>query len=290
MQKNDVNLKRLARFGELLVAFLMVYSSVMHFKFAHFVAGIVPKWLPWRLFWAYFTGVGLFAAGVSIVVRKHTYLATMLLAIMLSLFILLIHTPSMINSIVHKSGDIAVLWSFNGTGGVNNALKDVALMLSALIVGCAYSVTRQPVRTKVVRILSTLFALVIVAFGIEHFLFTNYTPGVPSWSFVTFWIPWRLFWGYFTGAAMVVGGVMILVKRKGPIAATALAIMILVVAVLTYGFRVIAHLGNYSELTDSVKDVAVAGGLLVLAAILPSEDQAARDLTTDLEHAEFRGQ
>lgn len=276
MQKGNGNLRHLARPGEVLVALLMVYSGVMHFKFAHFVAGIVPQWLPWHLFWAYFTGVALLAAGVGIVVRKLTYVAAILLAIMLSLFVLLIHVPGMMNSIVRKPGDIAVLWSFNGTGGVNNALKDVALVLSAGIVGCAHSATRKATWARVVRTLAIVFALVIAAFGVEHFFFTNYTPGIPSWSFVTFWIPWRLFWGFLTGAAMVLGGAMILVKRKGPVAATALAIMILVVAVLTYAFRVLAHLGSYSELTNSVKDVAVAGGLLVLAGILPAENKAAK--------------
>lgn len=275
MQESEIRMKGLARFGEILLATLMVYSGVMHFKFASFVAGVVPTWLLWHLFWAYFTGVALFAAGISILVRKRTGLTAILLGIMLSLFVLLIHTPSMINSIVHKPEDIVVLWSFNRTGGVNNALKDVALALSAFILACAHTARGNSMRNVVVRMLGIMIAVVIMAFGIEHFFYTNYTPGVPSWSFVTFWIPWRLFWGYITGAVMLIGGAMIVVKKKRPVAAAALGIMILAAAVLTYALRLIAQLGSYSELTNTVKDVAVAGGLLVLAGLLTTESRAA---------------
>lgn len=271
MQQCSGRVRMLARLGEVLMASLMVYSGVMHFKFASFVAGVVPKWLPWHLFWAYFTGVALFAAGISILLRKRTALAATLLGIMLSLFVLLIHVPSMINSIVHKPENIAVLWSFNGTGGVNNALKDTALVFSAFILACASSTRNNSTMKIAERTLGVSLALVMVAFGIEHFIYKEFTPGVPSWSFVTFWIPWRPFWGYITGAAMLIGGVMIIARKKQSVTAAATGIMILSVAVLVYAFRVAAHLGSYSELTNTVKDVAVAGGLLVLAGVLPLE-------------------
>lgn len=268
-------LKWLPRFGEFLLALLMVYSCIMHFKFARFVAGIVPAWMPWRLFWAYFTGIALMAAGISIAARKQTRLAATLLAIMLFLFVLLIHTPSMVSSIVQKPGDVNVLWSFNGTGGVNNALKDVALVLSALILAASQRKEDRNVLEGRGIIPGVLFAIVMVLFGIEHLFYTGYTPGIPSWSMVSFWIPWRLFWGYFTGAFLLIAGVMILAKKKARTAATALGIMIFGVAVLTYAFRAAAGGGNYGELTNTLKDVAVAGGTLILAGTLPCEDQPA---------------
>jgi uncharacterized membrane protein len=70
MNDRNETLQWLPRFGEFLLASLMVYSCIMHFKFAQFVAGIVPAWMPWRLFWAYFTGVALCVAGISIIVRR----------------------------------------------------------------------------------------------------------------------------------------------------------------------------------------------------------------------------
>lgn len=89
---------------------------------------------------------------------------------------------------------------------------------------------------------------------------------------------------------MLIGGTMILAKKQQPVAAATLGIMLLSVAVLTYGFRAAAHLGSYSELTNTVKDVAVAGGLLVLAGILPSEKRAACAAAVDHEIVRVGGQ
>lgn len=287
MKINAASTLRLARFGELLLALLMIYSGIMHFKFARFVAGIVPAWLPWHLFWAYFTGTALFAAGLSIVVRKQTRLAATLLGALLTLFVLLIHAPSMINSITHKPEDIKVLWSFNGTGGINNALKDVALTISAFLLALTQRTNSSPSWNSRTRTLVVFFALVMVIFGVEHFFYTNYTPGVPSWSFVSFWIPWRLFWGYATGAAMLICGAMILFNQRQLLAAITLGWMILSVAALTYLFRLAAGEGSYGELTNTMKDLAVAGGALISARFLAGEDQrsAARKRESEAHNA-----
>lgn len=51
----------------------------------------------------------------------------------------------------------------------------------------------------------------------------------------SFWIPWRLFWGYLSGVILLLAGVRILLKREPRVAAKGLGIMILSMAVLTYG-------------------------------------------------------
>lgn len=273
MSTKFTNITGLGRFGQLLLALLLIYSTVMHFKFSRFVAGIVPAWIPWHLFWVYFTGIALFAVGLSILVGKQVRLAASLLGLMLFLFVLFIHAPSMMSSIVHKPEDFNVLWSFNGTGGVNNALKDIALALSAFMLACLPEKERSATRERAGRTLVVLFAAVMVLFGVEHFFYTNYTPGIPSCTFVSFWIPWRSFWGYASGAALLVTGILILTKRQPRTAATVLGFTILIIAVPTYALRMFAHFGNYGELTNTVKDIALAGGAF-LAGEITSRNQA----------------
>ena len=256
------------RLGEFLLALLLVYSSVMHFRYATFVATIVPPWMPFRLFWAYFTGAALFAAGAGIALHKQTHLAATLLGIMLFLFVMLIHMPSLAASIAHKPGDVNVLWSFNGTGGVNNALKDILLSLSALILAAAHTKVERNSHPKRAALLGSSFAIILVLFGIEHFIYTGYTPGIPSWSLVSFWIPGRLFWGYFTGAFMLASGVMILIGKQARVAAMAAGLMILVVAIAAYAFRMAANGGDLGELTNTLKDIAAGGGALILSGLL----------------------
>jgi uncharacterized membrane protein YphA (DoxX/SURF4 family) len=273
----------LPRVGEFLVASLMAFSCVMHFKFAQYVAMIVPSWMPWRPFWAYFAAIAFLAAAISIVLHEQHRIAAVPLAVLLFSFVLLIHTPSMIHSIVAKPQDFQVLWSFNGTGGLNNALKDFTITVSVLLIGAPRIGNDGVTQPWTLTVLRGLFAIVVMLFGIEHFFFTNYTPGIPSCTFVSFWIPWRMFWGYFTGLILLATGGMILTGKRPQVAAITLGYLILMVTVLTYAFRTIAGLHNFGELTNMMKDVALAGGAFILSGTYPP---AARKFARQAKTAE----
>ena len=82
----------LLKSGRFLLALPMVIFGVQHFVFAGFVAMIVPPWIPWHFFWAYFVGIALIAAGVAIMVRREAWLAGLLLGAMIFAFVILIHS------------------------------------------------------------------------------------------------------------------------------------------------------------------------------------------------------
>jgi uncharacterized membrane protein YphA (DoxX/SURF4 family) len=84
--------------GRFLFASLLVVVGVQHFLYARFVATLVPAWIPWHLFWAYFVGVAFFAAAVSIVARKYLGLGAGLLGLMFFLWVILVHSPRVIAS------------------------------------------------------------------------------------------------------------------------------------------------------------------------------------------------
>lgn len=68
-----------------------------HFKYVEFTATMVPAWLPpSQIFWAYVTGVGHLAAGLSLVSGIRASLGATLLAMMMALFVLLVHVPRVI--------------------------------------------------------------------------------------------------------------------------------------------------------------------------------------------------
>lgn len=273
-KNHDKIVKRLGRLGDFLLALPMVFFGVMHLTHGRGVAQIVPSWMPWRLFWAYFTGAALVAAGTSIMARKHTRLAATLLGAMLLLFVFLIHLPNMVLSIAHHPGDFNVLWSYNGTGGVNNALKDLALSTSALILAAAPTDTELNSPSPGVIALGAIFAAIMALYGLEHLVYRGFTPGIPSWTLVSFWIPWRRFWGYVTGIALLSAGVCILIKKEARAAAVVLGLMILVVAVCTYVFRAVGDQGNIGELMNTAKDIGIAGGALILSGKLPKGNES----------------
>ena len=71
-----------------------IFYGWSHFAYADYTASMVPAWLPGRLGLAYFTGLGLVAAGIGLTVGILPRLAATLEALMMSLFGLLVWVPS----------------------------------------------------------------------------------------------------------------------------------------------------------------------------------------------------
>ena len=86
--------ERAVRGAQVLFGLCCVFYGASHFVYADYTAGMVPAWLPARLGFAYFTGLGHVAAGVGIIVGVVPRLAATLEAIMMSLFGLLVWVPS----------------------------------------------------------------------------------------------------------------------------------------------------------------------------------------------------
>jgi uncharacterized membrane protein len=86
----------MAMVGRVFMASLLVVVGVQHFMYAGFVATLVPAWIPWRLFWAYFVGVAFFAAAVGILVEKLTRPAGTLLGVMFLVFVVTTHLPRIV--------------------------------------------------------------------------------------------------------------------------------------------------------------------------------------------------
>jgi len=87
--------ERAVRAAQVLFGLACVVYGLAHFAYADFTASMVPVWLPSRLGFAYFTGLGHLAAGIGIIIGILPRLAATLEAIMMSLFGLLVWVPSL---------------------------------------------------------------------------------------------------------------------------------------------------------------------------------------------------
>jgi len=79
--------------GTVFLAVFLVVCGMEHLTYSDFVTGLVPSWIPGQRFWTYFTGVALIVGGAGILVPRTARLAATLSAVMIFLWVLLLHIP-----------------------------------------------------------------------------------------------------------------------------------------------------------------------------------------------------
>ena len=84
--------------GEYLFTLGLFVFGILHYVSEPFVVSIIPKWIPWPVFWAYFVMTCFFAAAISIFIQRLVRLSSLLLSLMFFLFICLMHLPDVIRN------------------------------------------------------------------------------------------------------------------------------------------------------------------------------------------------
>jgi uncharacterized membrane protein len=80
--------------GRFFLPITVAVFGYAHFLYKEFVALLVPRWVPGgAMFWTYFAGIALIAAGVGMILRVMPRLASLMLGIMIFLWLLMLHIP-----------------------------------------------------------------------------------------------------------------------------------------------------------------------------------------------------
>lgn len=86
-------LQILALIGIWLFAISMVVFGISHFIVPGFIAALIPKWIPWHLFLAWFTGVAFILAAIAFTTRLLARSAALLLGLMFLSWVVVLHAP-----------------------------------------------------------------------------------------------------------------------------------------------------------------------------------------------------
>ena len=111
-------MKMIIKSGKWIFASMFAVFGLLHFGPLAFSLPYVPGFLPFPAFWVYFAGIALVAFSVSVWVGKLDKLAALLLALMMFIFVVLIHIPG------------AVAGNFVSTIGV---FRDTTIIGAALM-------------------------------------------------------------------------------------------------------------------------------------------------------------
>lgn len=264
-------LEKLVWTGPLLLAIGLAIFGADHFVTAKFVAMIVPRYMPWRLFWAYFVGAALLAAAFSLATKVYWRLAAALFGIMLWLFVLMLHIPN--------------LFLFPQTSAQVHhlLLRDMAIGAGPFAFGMSALAT-YVFRSRVISIARFVLAVPIAIFGVQHFLQPGLAPGIPSAVPVLFkslpgWIPALKALSYMTGAIFLCCAIGLTLTRYVRPAAKTLGVTMLAILVIVYIPLTIVKASDVASGLNFVGiTCALAGSALMLAEALTPGSREARDI------------
>jgi uncharacterized membrane protein len=275
--KSDVaqarGLEKIVALANLCYAVPLAVFGALHLFGPDFVKGLVPPYMPGRMFWVYFVGCALIAASLSIATKIAVRWSGLLVGIMMFMFVAMLYVPGGLRQ-MHAHIPWArsrITWtivcresSFGGAGW--------------LLAAIAKDGWRGPIRTTLITVGRIVIAIAAIFFGIQHFLHPLGLPGVPLQREMPLWVPARMLIDYVTGAALLVAGVSILLNKKARIVAAAVCGWILLTILVIYGPVMIGALSDPSigakveGINYFADTLFFAGVILAAASAAPRSD------------------
>jgi uncharacterized membrane protein len=233
------NLSNIGRIFYGLAIAAIGFLTIFYRDFPYFMIPPKHTWITDHVLLVYLSGALLFLAGVCIIIGKKLLPASLILGTGLLLLFCFYFIPY----------QLMALSNYRHYGDWENAAKELALASGALVIA----------RTKRLGII--LFALTIISFSIDHFVYAHEAAG-----YVPAWVPNPVLWLYITGSALAAAGIAILFDIKRKLGATLLGVMIFIWVIILHIPRVIAGpMDNSGESSSAFLALAYCGIAFVIA-------------------------
>lgn len=252
---------KLILFGPIFYAAPLAAFGTEHFTLTKVIASLVPAWIPWHQFWAYFVGTCFIAAGLSLVTRIQARLAASLLGLTFFLFVVLMDAPGWAHDLRNRFA-------------LTLALRELSFSGGALALAASLSDKWRERGTHILATIARYFiAIPVLVYSFEQFRHGNHVPGIPLKRMTPEWILGHAIWTYLAAVVYAVAGIPLLVGKKTRAAATWLGLTVLFVELVVYvPFGVVerASLEGINYLADTLM---YCGAILLLAGAMPHEAQ-----------------
>ena len=244
---------KLILFGPLFYAAPLAAFGTEHLTLTEVIASLVPKWIPWHLFWAYFVGVCFIAAALSLVTRIQARLAASLLGLTFFLFVVLMDVPAWADDPRNRFALALVLRQLSFSGG--------ALALAA-------SLTEQW-RERGTDILGTIaryfVAIPVLYYSFEQFMHADHVPGIPLVMVTPQWLHGHAIWTYLAAVVYAVAGPLLLIGKRTRAAATWLALTVLFMVLVVYVPIAVVERASIEGFNYLADTLMYCGAVLLLA-------------------------
>ena len=249
---------KLVLFGPLFYAAPIAAFGTEHFTINKIIASMVPKVVPWHVFWAYFIGACFILAAFSLVTKIQNRLAAGLLAMTFFIFVSLMDAPG---------------WARNPGNRFALALLLRELSFGAGPLALAASLSGKG-RHVFVTIARYIIAVSVLYYSLQQFLHADHVPGIPLEMVTPGYIFGHSFWTYLTAAVYAVTGVLLLIGKKTRAAATWTGAIILAGILIVYVPIAIVEHSDLEGLNYFFDTLMFGGTVLLLANALPREPES----------------
>lgn len=252
--------------GRFFIGISFLAFGVQHFRYSGFIGdlGLVPDWAPAHLFFAWLTGAILLLAGLSVLTGKYARLVTTLLGFvfLLSAFLrFAAHIPGMI----HNIGDRGVFFELLACcAGSWMLARTFSLSGSGSDFGVGSPLVSNARTAKLAIAARWLFGIAFVVFGSLHLQAPTWIAGL-----IPHWIPFHLFFAWFTGSALIAAGLAIAAGVWTRLSAALLALMLFSWVLIVHAPRIAHALHNGDEWNSGFVCLTMAGCALLAAALAP---------------------
>jgi hypothetical protein len=237
----------LSEFGRIFFGIFIAIMGFTTIYFRTFPYMLIPPQHVLLTMHYYLFGALLVLAGLSIIFAKWVRPVSMILGGLLLLIFCFLYIPFQLETRSH----------YIHFGAWENAAKELALAGGAFLIAACYQAANRKgpglSPAKLAYFGEILFALPIISFGINHFLYIqavkDYEPA---------WVTHKIFWGYLAGLGLLASGLAILVRIQVRLAALLLGIMVFI-------WFVILHVPRVVEAPASDMDGEFVSAFLALA-------------------------
>lgn len=248
---------KLLLFGPIFYAAPLAGFGTEHFTLTRIIASLVPKWIPWHLFFAYFVGACFIAAPLSLVTRIRARLAASLLGLTFFLFVVLMDLPG---------------WARNPGNRIALALALRELSFSGGALAFAASLS-EPWRERGAHIFAAIaryfIAIPVLYYSVEQFLHADHVPGIPLKMVTPQWVFGHGIWTYLAAAVYAIAVPMLLIGKKTRAAATWIGLTVLLVVLVVYVPIAVVGRTELESFNYMADTLMYCGAVLMLAGAMP---------------------
>jgi uncharacterized membrane protein len=241
--------------GPVIFAISLALFGTQHFVQTAPIMGLIPAWIPARLFVALLVGACLIAAGLSIATRINSVLAASLVAVMFVGFEALLMIPGAVADPHNRISWVIVLREFTFCAG--------ALSIAAVRAQDWSDRARNAARTFV----RLELGIALTFYAVQQFLHPANVPGVPLELITPAWIPGHAIWPYVTGAVYLVAGLCLLANWRARQAALAAGAMLLLLMVAVYLPMLVAKPLDMEAIDYFFDTLLYSGSVLAVAGV-----------------------